>query len=142
MDCPSTPGAPLLALTCRQARQTSYPETANGFPSNGPPDTDLRPPSGLSPSMTLLPATLVDETKQPRASRPRRSPPHRARQEDHRYHEPVRLPARQRSRPSRRHAARGLPSRHPETRGGSTRASPPPFHADAADQARATYTPD
>src|SRR6266699_2440051 len=107
MDCPSTPGAPLLALTCCQACQTSYPVTANGFPSSGPPDTVLRLPSGLSPSMTLLPATLVDETRKPRASRPLRSPPHRARQEDQRYYEPVRLPARRRSRPSRRLDARG-----------------------------------
>ena len=56
MDCPSTPGAPLLALTCRQARQTSYPETANGFPSNGPPDTDLRP----APDTDLRPAPDTD----------------------------------------------------------------------------------
>src|SRR5215472_8856506 len=62
MDCPSTPGAPLLSLTCSQAHQTSCPLTANGFPSSGPPDTVLRPPSGLSSSMTLLPAALVDET--------------------------------------------------------------------------------
>src|SRR5215471_12210756 len=62
MDCPSTPGAPLLSLTCSQAHQTSCPLTANGFPPSGPPDTSLRPPSGLSSSMTLLPARLVDET--------------------------------------------------------------------------------
>src|SRR6516164_1834070 len=63
MDCPSTPGAPLLSLTCCQAHQTSYPVTANGLPSSGPPATVLRClPSGLSSSMTLLPAQLVDET--------------------------------------------------------------------------------
>src|SRR6266700_3953379 len=62
MDCPSTPGAPLLSLTCSQARQTSYPVTANGFPSSGPPDTVLRLPSGSGSAMTLLPAMLVDET--------------------------------------------------------------------------------
>src|SRR5215471_10645584 len=62
MDCPSTPGAPLLSLTCSQAHQTSCPVTANGLPSSGPPDTVLRPPSGLSSSMTLPPAPLVDET--------------------------------------------------------------------------------
>jgi hypothetical protein len=89
--------------------------TANGFPSSGPPDTDLRPPSGLSPSMTLPPATLAGETKQPRASRPRRPAPHRARQADHRHHEPARPPAGNGLAPSRRHDARGLPSRHPET---------------------------
>src|SRR5215472_10778463 len=62
MDCPSTPGAPLLSLTCSQAHQTSYPLTANGLPSSGPPDTDLRPPSGSGSSTTLLPAQLVDDT--------------------------------------------------------------------------------
>src|SRR5215472_3561867 len=62
MDCPSTPGAPLLSLTCSQAHQTSYPVTANGLPSSGPPDTVLRLPSGSGSSMTLLPARLVDET--------------------------------------------------------------------------------
>jgi hypothetical protein len=35
----------------------------------------LTPFSGLSPSMTLLPGTLVDETNEPRASQALRSPP-------------------------------------------------------------------
>src|SRR5215471_3050779 len=119
MDCPSTPGAPLLSLTCSQAHQTSCPLTANGFPSSGPPDTSLRPPSGLSSSMTLLPARL----------------------EDQHYYEPVRLPARQRFpplAPPRRLRA----SLSPPRQGGShVRAGSPPFPADAADQARATSTP-
>src|ERR1700733_14051598 len=74
MDCPSTPGAPLLSLTCSQALQTSYPLTANGLPSSGPPDTVLRPASGLSSSMTLLPERLVDETNKA-TSKPAPSPP-------------------------------------------------------------------
>ena len=52
---------------------TSYPLTAHGFPSSGPPDTVLRLTSGLSSSMTLLPAMLVDETN--KATRPAPSLP-------------------------------------------------------------------
>src|SRR5262249_64760 len=76
MDCPSTPGAPLFSLTCSQASQTSYPVTANGLPSSGPPATVLRLPSGSGPSMTLLPAVLVDETnKATRKPAPSLPPP-------------------------------------------------------------------
>jgi hypothetical protein len=74
------------------------------------------------------------------ASRPLRSPPHRARQEDQHYYEPVRLPARQQFPPLTPPGACRHPSRYP-TRAAISRAGSPPFHTDAADQARATSTP-
>src|SRR5665647_787833 len=63
MVCPSTPGAPLLALTRRYASHTSHFEISNDFPC----DTDL--------PTRLLPGTLVDRTKQPLMVRPLRSTP-------------------------------------------------------------------
>src|SRR5215831_14343513 len=140
MDCPSTPGAPLLSLTCSQAHQTSCPPTANGLPSSGPPDTGLRPPSGLSSSMTLLPAVLVDETNKatskPAPSLP--APPRQAGGSALLRAGPTASPA----TVSAPHATRRLrASLSPPPRGSHIRAGPPPFHADAAYQARATSTP-
>src|SRR5580692_7676060 len=141
MDCPSTPGAPLFSLTCSQAHQTSYPVTANGFPSSGPPATLLRClPTGSGPSMTLLPAVLVDETNKatskPAPSLP--APPRQAGGSALLRAGPTASPATV-SAP-RASCARGHPSRRP-ARGGGVRAGSPPFRADAADQARATSTP-
>src|SRR5215470_14315962 len=141
MDCPSTPGAPLLSLTCSQAHQTSYPVTANGLPSSGPPDTVLRLPSGSGSSMTLLPARLVDETNKatskPAPSLP--APPRQAGGSALLRAGPTASPA----TVSAPHATRRLrASLSPPPRGSShIRAGPPPFHTDAADQARATSTP-
>src|SRR5215469_2954127 len=141
MDCPSTPGAPLFSLTCCQARQTSYPLTANGFPSSGPPDTVLRLPSGSGSSMTLLPAMLVDETNKatskPAPSLP--APPRQAGGSALLRAGPTASPA----TVSAPHAPSACehPSRRPRQGGGHVRAGSPPFHTDAADQARATSTP-
>src|SRR5665811_1669399 len=63
MVCPSTPGAPLLALTRRYASHTSHFEISNDFPC----DTGL--------PTRFLPGTLVDRTKQPLMVRPLRSTP-------------------------------------------------------------------
>src|SRR5680860_129688 len=56
MVCPSTPGAPLLALTRRYASHTSHFEISNDFPC----DSDL--------PTRFLPGTLVDRTNNPRWS--------------------------------------------------------------------------
>ena len=91
----------------------------------GPPDTVRRLPSGLSSSMTLLPAHgWLTRRMKPRASRPLRSSPHRARQEDQHYYEPVRLPARQRFPPLAHPALAGIPLATP-SRGSRIRAGPP-----------------
>src|SRR5450759_4924190 len=75
MVCPSTPGAPLLALTRRYASHTSHFEISNDFPC----DTDL--------PTRFLPGTLVDRTNNPRWSGPFAPPPL---QGLHHYYEPVR----------------------------------------------------
>src|SRR5674476_1318011 len=75
MVCPSTPGAPLLALTFRYASHTSHFEISNDFPC----DTDL--------PTRILPGTLVDQTDNPRWSGPFAPPPL---QGLHHYYEPVR----------------------------------------------------
>src|ERR1035437_6585185 len=75
MVCPSTPGAPLLALTRRYASHTSHFEISNDFPC----DTDL--------PTRILPGTLVDRTNNPRWSGPFAPPPL---QGLHHYYEPVR----------------------------------------------------
>ena len=63
MVCPSTPGAPLLALTRRYASHTSCFEILNDFPC----DTSL--------PTRFLPGALVDQTNKPRMVRPLRSTP-------------------------------------------------------------------
>src|SRR5674476_1703053 len=75
MVCPSTPGAPLLALTRRYASHTSHFEISNDFPC----DTDL--------PTRFLPGTLVDLTNNPRWAGPFAPPPL---QGLHHYYEPVR----------------------------------------------------
>src|ERR1700733_720655 len=141
MDCPSTPGAPLFSLTCCQAHQTSYPVTANGLPSSGPPATVLRLPSGSGSSMTLLPALPVDETNKatskPAPSLP--APPRQAGGSALLRAGPTASPATV-SAPHAITALAGIPLATPPG-GSGIRAGSPPFHADAADQARATSTP-
>src|ERR1035437_849938 len=60
----STPGAPLLAFTCRYASQTSHLEISNDFPAD------------FSLSMQLLPDSFpVDPRTTPQMTRPLRSTP-------------------------------------------------------------------
>src|SRR5674476_1207422 len=60
----STPGAPLLAFTCRYASQTSHLEISNDFPAD------------FSLSMQLLPDTFaVDPRTTPQMTLPLRSTP-------------------------------------------------------------------
>src|SRR5674476_831995 len=91
MVCPSTPGAPLLALTRRYASHTSHFEISNDFPC----DTDL--------PTRFLPGTLVDQTDNPRWSGPFAPPPL---QGLHHYYEPVRQHA-----PRRYSTPHSLPGR-------------------------------
>src|SRR5665647_2361391 len=84
MVCPSTPGAPLLALTRRYASHTSHFEISNDFPC----DTDL--------PTRILPGTLVDRTNNPRWSGPFAPPPL---QGLHPHYEPVRQHAPRRYSP-------------------------------------------
>src|SRR6266576_3047140 len=64
MDSPSTPGAPLFALTFSHASQTARFEISNGLPGD------------FSPSTRLLPENfwLIERTR-PRTTRPLRSAP-------------------------------------------------------------------
>src|SRR5665647_3503881 len=129
----STPGAPLLAFTCRYASQTSHLEISNDFPAD------------FSPSMQLLPDSRpVDRTNNATDDPAPWLHPHRAQQGLQRYYEPVR-----RHTPDRYSIPYGFipawntPSRRPQPAGtSSTRACLPTFPARAADQTHDAYMPD
>src|SRR5674476_1401277 len=128
----STPGAPLLAFTCRYASQTSHLEISNDFPAD------------FSLSMQLLPDTFpVDPRTTPQMTRPLRSTPT--------------APSRDFSATTNRSAStpqigtqsltgssplRTLPLGAPNIRDASTRACLPTFPARAADQTHDAYMPD
>src|SRR6266704_661186 len=130
MDSPSTPGAPLFALTFSHASQTARLDISNGLPGN------------FSSSTRLLPESfwLIERT-QPRTARPLRSALI------------TRASALLRAGPPARPATVLSPSRHQHRRERSlspARASGPGsrgtrlllFRAEAADRARVVYMPD
>src|SRR6266566_3952535 len=129
-DSPSTPGAPLFALTFSHASQTARLEISNGLPGN------------FSSSTRLLPENfwLIERT-QPRTARPLRSALI------------TRASALLRAGPPARPATVLSPSRHQhrlERSLSPARASGPGsigtrlllFRAEAADRARVVYMPD
>src|SRR5450755_1224158 len=131
---PSTPAAPLLALTLRYASHTIGFGISNGFTCD------------LDSLTWLLPATRLT-TKRTRTTRPLRS----ARVTGHhRYYEAVRPPAAHRYSPPRRSAAWGSPFHRPASthRPASSQRGVPTFRASAQTELapqgtrwRATATP-
>src|ERR1035437_6782240 len=128
----STPGAPLLAFTCRYASQTSHLEISNDFPAD------------FSSSMHLLPdSPRLTHEQRHRCPGPFAPPPPRPAGTSALLR--AGPPAHPRSvlNPLRVHPRLGhslLPS--PTIRDASTRACLPTFPARAADQTHDAYMPD
>src|SRR5664279_83247 len=117
IDTPSTPAAPLLALTLRYASHTMCLEISNGFTCD------------LDSLTWLLPATRLT-TKRTRTTRPLRSARITG---HHRYYKAVRPPAAHRYSPPRRSAAWGSPFHRPASthRPASSQRGVPTFRASA-----------
>src|SRR5258708_24430937 len=91
---PAPPRPPLVLPPLPPGRPDLVPGHRERLPVQRPPG--YRPAPAVRPQLLhdAPPSTRwLTRRIKPRASRPLRSPPHRARQGDHHYYEPVRLPA-------------------------------------------------
>src|SRR6266576_1855593 len=130
MDSPSTPGAPLFALTFSHASQTARCEISNGLPGD------------FSPSTRLLPENfwLIERTR-PRTTRPLRSAPITGASALLQAGPPAH-PATVLSPLRHQHRLERSLSPARTSRPGSIGTRLLLFHTEAADRARVVYMPD